>query len=275
MNKQKPWIAVLLSLVFNPLGMLYLARPLLALGYLIMIVVAVFIALQQSNDLVKTTLPFVPSILAAIHGLLIIRNTSSQQRPWYSRWYGLISVTVMFFATVFFIRTFVGQIYSVPSASMVPTVNPGDYIVVNRFGYGQYSSQYLGFLHKDVAQTVTHGDLIVFEWPTNRETTFVMRVVGLPGDRIEYQNRQLFVNGTNATLAAVDQNDSQELVTEKIGDMQYIVANTLGTLPKSFSTVVADDHLFVMGDNRDNANDSRYWGQLPVDHVVGKVISIF
>lgn len=275
MNKQKSWIAVLLSLVFNPLGMLYLARPLLALGYLIMIIVAVFVALQQSNDLVKNTLPFVPSILAAIHGLFIIRNASPQRRPWYSRWYGLISVTVMFSATVLFMRNFVGQIYNVPSAAMVPTVNPGDYIVVNSLGYGEYTRRYLSFLHKDVAQTVTNGDLIAFEWPTNRDTTFMMRVVGLPGDRIEYRNRQLYINDTLVTLSAVDQTSSQQLVTERIGETQYTVANTLGTLTKPFSTVVADDHLFVMGDNRDNANDSRYWGQLPVDHVVGKVISIF
>ena len=160
-----------------------------------------------------------------------------------------------------FIRTFVVQAFKIPSGSMLPTLLIGDHLLVNKFIYGiriPFSGKVLVPL-KDPKS----GDIIVFKFPKDRSIDYIKRVVGVPGDEIELKNKKLFVNG------------------EPISD-PYAHYTTTAVLPGSVSpkdnfgpVTVPDGKYFVMGDNRDNSSDSRFWGFVENNDVLGKAMIIY
>lgn len=152
-------------------------------------------------------------------------------------------------AMIFFAVTF--KSYRIPTVSMIPTVDVGDHVLVNRR-----------------AKDVLRGDLIAFAYPLDPKTTMMKRVVGLPCDTIEIRNKQLFVNGTLATEPYAMHDDKQ-------------VFPNLPHLPEPYRSrdqygpyTVPDGEYFVLGDNRDKSADSRYWGPVPADHVLGRVVLV-
>lgn len=184
---------------------------------------------------------------------------------------------------VWLIRSFLVQPYRVPSGSLEPTVLPGDFIVVNQFAYGfHFPIKNIRLVKLGSPQ---RGDIALFHWPEDPSVVFVKRVVGLPGDHIAYRHKQLFINGKPAdqVLVGPDQNvipdQKPEPVLKKIEHL-FNVTHSIFVKPKQQYSVegtwnVPAGHYFMMGDNRDDSNDSRYWGFVPESHLIGKAMRIW
>jgi len=184
---------------------------------------------------------------------------------------------------VFCLRGFVVELFEVPSGSMLPTIQLGDYFLVNKFIYGVR----LPLFNKEVFAVTKPqaGDIMVFEDPVNPQIDLIKTVVGIPGDHISYINKQLFINGkpvprkyigrtiepNNAPLGytAVDH------YQENINGHWHDIYNTPGIASANFTDlVVPPGEYFMMGDNRDNSDDSRFWGFAPYNTIEGKAYRI-
>jgi len=178
---------------------------------------------------------------------------------------------------VFVLRSFLVEPFQIPSSSMVPTLQVGDYILVNKFTYG---------IRLPVTRTKVldlnepqRGDVMVFFPPQMNDTYYIKRVVGMPGDTVSYRNKRLFVNGAaigREELAIVPGvNARYRLGMEQLGDANHLMQVDDARMPRNFSVVVKPGHYFMMGDNRDNSSDSRVWGQVPEKDIVGKAFAIW
>ncbi len=178
---------------------------------------------------------------------------------------------------VFVLRSFLVEPFQIPSSSMVPTLQVGDYIVVNKYTYGIR----LPVLRTQVLalNEPQRGDVMVFFPPHMNETYFIKRVVGLPGDTVTYRDKQLLVNGRQVeseTLAQIPDGRSRYSVgLEQLGEANHLVQVDDRRPARDFSVVVKPGHYFMMGDNRDNSSDSRIWGQVPEKDIVGKAFAVW
>jgi signal peptidase I len=186
------------------------------------------------------------------------------------------------FLIVLALRSFVVEPFRIPSGSMMPTLLVGDFILVNKFVYG---------IRLPVADTKIidlerpqRGDVVVFRFPEDPSTPFIKRVVGIPGDRISYYNKVLYVNGQPAEQNPVGTyvgNGSGKYMTgasermERIGDADHRVLIQTGMPSLEGQAVIPEGHYFVLGDNRDNSRDSRYWGTVPDELLIGKAFGIW
>jgi signal peptidase I len=164
-----------------------------------------------------------------------------------------------------FVRTWVVQAFKIPTGSMENNLLIGDHLLVNKFIFGP-TPLALGRAVLPV-RLIRRGDIVVFKYPDEPDRDFIKRVIGLPGETIELRNKKVFVNGRPLDESYVHfltppSNDYQEVTS-------YDVRERFGQV-----TVPADQY-FVMGDNRDNSQDSRYWGFLPRGHVKGKALMIY
>ena len=156
-----------------------------------------------------------------------------------------------------FVRTFVVQAFKIPSESMKPTLLVGDHILVNRLNYGfGLEIPLLNRLGREVIHfsTPKRGDVIVFIYPGDRSKDFIKRVIGLPGEKVEIKERKIYIN--------------DRLIEDPWG--VFTKGNPSPILDNYGPETVPPNSLFVMGDNRDNSQDSRYWGFVPLDDVLGK-----
>jgi len=170
-----------------------------------------------------------------------------------------------------FIRTFVVQAFKIPTGSMEQNLLIGDHLLVNKFVFGASLSSLERTLlpMKDIARR----DVIVFKYPEEPERDFIKRVVGLPGDQIEVRRKRVFVNGERLDEPYVHYMDQPPLPEDMAANDVQVSS---GDPRESYGPVtVPPNHYFVMGDNRDNSQDSRYWGFLPRDYVKGKALVIY
>ena len=215
-------------------------------------------------------------------------------QPWWLDWTaGLFPVILI----VFLLRSFVFEPFKIPSGSMIPTLLIGDLILVNKFTYGLK----LPVINTRVTQgnAVERGDVVVFRYPPKPSVDYIKRVVGLPGDEVSYLNKRLTVNGKpvaqtpmtdffdESTMAYFKQFD------EQLGNQKHRIIVD-GSRPgfiagaddfkykqncrysvEGVSCKVPEGHYFMMGDNRDNSLDSRYWGFVPDANVVGKAFFVW
>ncbi len=160
-----------------------------------------------------------------------------------------------------FIRTFVVQAFKIPSGSMLPTLQIGDHLLVSKFLYG-IKMPFTGTLlvpFKKVGQ----GDVVVFRFPKDRSVDYIKRVIGTPGDTVEIRDKKVFVNGKSIV-------DSHAHITSAaILDTKSSPRDNLGPI------LVPEDRIFVMGDNRDNSYDSRFWGFVDQKDVLGKAFILY
>ena len=160
-----------------------------------------------------------------------------------------------------FIRTFVIQAFKIPSGSMKPTLQIGDHILVNKFIYGIK----IPYIRKTIIPVVEpkRGDIVVFIYPLDRTKDFIKRVIGVSGDVIEVKNKKVFLNGS-------PYNDTHGVHTDKL-------VLPLSIQPRdNFGPVkVPEESIFVMGDNRDQSYDSRFWGFVKLRDVMGKAFIIY
>ncbi|MEE4660022.1 MAG: signal peptidase I [Halieaceae bacterium] len=178
---------------------------------------------------------------------------------------------------VFFLRSFLVEPFQIPSASMVPTLQVGDYILVNKFTYG-IRLPVLRTKVMDLNQP-QRGDVMVFFPPHKNDTYYIKRVVGLPGDTVRYIDKKLYINGELMPQELLAQlppaRPRYRLAAEQLGDVVHTVQTDLARPQDNFSATVQPGHYLMMGDNRDNSSDSRDWGQVPERDIVGKAFAIW
>lgn len=183
---------------------------------------------------------------------------------------------------VLIIRSFLVEPFRIPSSSMMPTLLDGDFILVNKFTYGIR----LPVINDKVIEIgdPKHGDVMVFRFPEDPSQDYIKRVVGLPGDQIDYRDKQLYVN--NEAIAQLPlglytgpgEGGGRNLrVAEEalLGADHKILLNPARRDLNRGPWTVPEGHYFVLGDNRDNSRDSRFWGFVPDDHLVGRAFLVW
>jgi len=221
-------------------------------------------------------------------------RTRLLMQPWWLDWTaGLFPVIIV----VFLLRSFLFEPFKIPSGSMIPTLEVGDLILVNKFHYGIR----LPVLNTKLIpnKDPQRGDVMVFHYPVDPRIDYIKRVVGLPGDTVSYGNHQLRINGQLVvTTPQGDGYDDDRMrymdqFAEKLGAVEHRIQHEKGP-GQSFRPItvfpyreacsysaegvtckVPAGHYFVMGDNRDNSQDSRYWGFVPDENLVGRAFLIW
>lgn len=216
-------------------------------------------------------------------------------QPWWLDWTaGLFPVIIV----VFLLRSFLFEPFKIPSGSMIPTLEVGDLILVNKYHYGIR----LPVLNTKVVANndPQRGDVVVFHYPPDPRIDYIKRVVGLPGDEISYGNHQLKINGQliphtpDGDGYDEDRMRYMNQLREKLGEVEHRIQHEKGPGQMVFGPItvfphreacsysaegvtckVPAGHYFVMGDNRDNSQDSRYWGFVPDENLVGKAFFIW
>lgn len=184
---------------------------------------------------------------------------------------------------VFLLRSFLVEPFRIPSGSMIPTLLTGDFILVNKFSYGIR----LPILNTKIVNIgePKRGDVMVFRYPEDPSTDYIKRVIGLPGDHIVYRDKTLFINGVEAKQRPIGPYTDfptgiplpSRLEVEALDGREHnlvIHPGFFGRLERGEWTVPQGSY-FVMGDNRDNSNDSRAWGFVPEENLVGKAFMIW
>ena len=182
---------------------------------------------------------------------------------------------------VFFIRSFVAEPFKIPSGSMMPTLLAGDFILVSKFSYG-IRVPILNYTMIEVDKP-KRGDVFVFHYPPKPSIDYIKRVVGLPGDVIEYKSKTLYINNKKIEQTFVDKypyvmNEIHHIEAkefrEALGNVNHSIL--IHDLPgENFKFEVPQGHYLAFGDNRDNSADSRVWGFVPEHNLVGRAFFIW
>ncbi|HEY9050569.1 MAG TPA: signal peptidase I [Gammaproteobacteria bacterium] len=179
---------------------------------------------------------------------------------------------------VFLLRGFLVEPFRIPTGSMIPSLYIGDFILVNKFAYGIR----LPVLNSKIIdiEDPQRGDVVVFRYPRDPSVDYIKRVIGLPGDHVAYYNKVLYVNGKPIKRKFVSQyaGPGEEHANEYIEDLeglQHAMLLTPGKSGLDAEYIVPEGHYFMMGDNRDNSNDSRYWGVVADKYLVGRAFMIW
>lgn len=186
------------------------------------------------------------------------------------------------FLIVLILRSFIIEPFRIPSGSMMPTLLIGDFILVNKYDYGLR----LPVIHTKLFENKTpqRGDIVVFRYPENPSIPYIKRVIGLPGDQITYYNRMLYVNKTPVKQEFTDiyygqgagkTMDGAQLKKEQLGDVEHDILIDVNRFSIDDQVVVPEGHYYVMGDNRDNSKDSRFWGVVPDENLMGRAFMIW
>ena len=183
---------------------------------------------------------------------------------------------------VLLLRSFLVEPFRIPSNSMMPTLLTGDFILVNKFSYGirlpVLNSKIISMSEPE------RGDVVVFRYPKDPSVDYIKRVVGLPGDKVGYYNKIVYINGEPAGQvpagvyigvgSGISMSGASER-QEQLGDALHDILVMPRTPGLEGEYLVGEDEYFVMGDNRDNSNDSRYWGAVPESNLVGKAFRVW
>jgi len=202
---------------------------------------------------------------------------SQSNKPLWREWLESLIVIALIAIVV---RSFIVAPFKIPSSSMVPTLEVGDYLFVLRYTYGFR----IPFTDIQLAPSEAHrGDVAVFDYPEDRSKDYIKRIIGLPGDEIRYEENKLFVNGKEMPLKEIGPRsyfladgsiDISTIFEEDLPEVKHQV------LRKEFSIrdgawKVPAGHYFVLGDNRNNSRDSRFWGFVPQGYLVGKAAIVW
>lgn len=204
---------------------------------------------------------------------------SRAAEPWYVEYARSFFPVLLI---VLILRSFIAEPFRIPSGSMLPTLEIGDFILVNKFTYG-------------IRLPITHtkiiplgepktGDVVVFRFPNDPKVDFIKRLVGVPGDTIAWNNKELTVNGVPVARQEIgpyearDQNGEVHptlRLNETLGTVNHDILILPGTAGRVGEVVVPEGYYFVMGDNRDMSNDGRMWGLVPEENLVGKAMLVW
>ncbi len=208
---------------------------------------------------------------------------TQKRKSFYKEWIEPFLIAAI---VALFIRQFVVEAFKIPSGSMIPTLTIGDHLLVNKFIYGPripFTDTRI-FTWKEPKR----GDIIVFKYPENESKNFIKRVIGLPGDKIEIKNGILFINDQPVKTteeerfkggeqgASSPYYQKPELLEEQLGTVEHQIQYLHNQAGYNYGPIlVPKDSVFVMGDNRDNSQDSRVWGFVRYNKILGKALIIY
>jgi len=248
--------------------------------------------LQEADD--KRRAELQSKGIARVDGDIAQATETILAQPWWLDWTaGLFPVII----SVFFLRSFIVEPFKIPSGSMIPTLLVGDLILVNKFHYGLR----LPVLNTKITEgeKPQRGDVMVFRYPPKPSLDYIKRVVGVPGDTVAYLNKRLTINGQAVPTESVPEFFDEDAMRyfkqyeEKLGSQTHRLLNDeqrpafvpgVDKFPgyencdytvEGVTCKVPEGHYFMMGDNRDNSMDSRYWGFVPEKNIVGKAFFVW
>lgn len=291
--------AFIVLLIFGPMiGMFYLGRGRLGLTYLALDIIALAALIFLPQALLagmKITaawgvLGLVLRLIGLIHATLIAkRNSIGVPNSWFARWYMLLLFLILPIAVAISLKSFVLQAFNIPAASMLPTLRVGDHIFVSKFSYGYSRYSLPGSLPlidgRILATPPKRGDIAVFRLPSDPRTDYIKRVIGLPGDEVQLREGRPYLNGQiiprkqRETITVRNQFGRPTQVPVFIETLPngraypIIEFSDDGPLDNTGTYTVPPGHYFMMGDNRDNSQDSRVLhevGYIPAENFVGK-----
>lgn len=202
-----------------------------------------------------------------------------------------VKSTVLMIVLIFSFRSMCFEPFRIPSGSMIPTLNIGDFILVNKFAYGfklPFSDMYSDPIYLTNFESPKRFDVIVFKYPEDPSLNYIKRVIGLPGDEVELINKQVYINGkiisaipdnSPVTKEFADSFSGEKVNFYKIQEQSHQFSIQTTGLETRKDTIdkfkVPAKKYFVMGDNRDFSADSRYWGFVPEENVKGKALFVW
>jgi len=246
--------------------------------------------------------PFILFVLMVLTGILYaldvfkfrkLRSPNDKEPAWVEWGASFFPVILI----VFVLRSFLFEPFKIPSGSMLPTLQVGDFILVNKYTYGIR----LPVINKKIISIndPQRGDVMVFRYPEDPSLDYIKRVIGLPGDTVAYQNKRLTINGEAVEMDKVgdyfhpERLFYSEQYLARMGNVEHSVLNDTDTpafIPDASQFPYRENctynatgvickvpagHYFMMGDNRDNSKDSRFWGFVPEENIVGKAVFIW
>ncbi len=167
---------------------------------------------------------------------------------------------------IFVLRTFIYEPYQIPSGSMIPGLKVGDFILVNKHSYGLKVNRIGGTF--GLSADPEYGDVVVFI-PPHVNVPYIKRLIGKPGDTIGYLNKKIYINGKAIKQELISTTENETFLKETIGNSKQIIRIVGGSSSYPEEFIVPANHYFVMGDNRDNSSDSRFWGFVPRENFMG------
>ena len=250
-------------------------------------------AALESNDL-KRREDLGKMGISQVDGNIAEAKVRLLMQPWWLDWTaGLFPVII----AVFFLRSFLFEPFKIPSGSMIPTLLVGDLILVNKFTYGLR----LPVINTKITEgnKPQRGDVMVFRYPPKPSLDYIKRVVGVPGDTVAYLNKRLTINGQAVATTTVPEFFDEDAMRyfkqfeETLGNKKHRLLNDddrpafvpgadnfagrggCSYTVEGVTCKVPEGHYFMMGDNRDNSLDSRYWGFVPERNIVGKAFFVW
>jgi signal peptidase I len=206
----------------------------------------------------------------------------------------IATIALIIFAILVFRSSFF-EPFKIPSGSMIPTLLVGDFILVNKFSYGfkvPFSDWYTDPVYISQPSKPKRGDIIVFKYPVDPSLNYIKRVVAIPGDKIKVTDKIIYLNDQPISESDVPSEDLMKELTDQNADLASYGLRVLSTkngdtthliqqisppteLSNTEELIVPDNHYFVMGDNRDNSQDSRKWGFVPFENIKGKAFLVW
>ena len=301
--KPKGWIAVILGLILQPFVFLYVNRLKMFFWYLLFIFIVYIVdsniqaAVDDSSWYKDLYLASLFTLICPVHAFLITRKYSTDKhRAWFASWWATTMVFIGVFISLFLIRTFIIEPYTISASSMAPTFNVGEQIWVSKLGFGNYRFRGVQVVRTEFSAQVNRGDVVVFQYPRNEQSEWIKRVMALEGDEIMYRDKTVYIKkacGESsddcgkfqplATTRVSSYGEGSSILTEVYGDREYLLTinDEQGDFYVSYFQqpahkvahwTVPKGHYFVLGDSRDNSSDSRYWGFVPQQNLIGKVV---
>lgn len=270
--KPKAWVAVVLGFVFPPFAFLYVNRTRLALLSLV-----AFVCVSVADIRFETFFGIALCLASAVYACRIARRFGAPiVQPWYSTGWGMAGMVSPVILSVILVRIFVVEPFFVPSSSMSPAIRKDSYVAVSKLGFGLRVAYgiTLGSTKSVAPELMERGEVYLFHPPSSDEP-YMKRLMALPGDTIVFTDEGVSINGKALPRWPLYDFGRARVYEERLGGISYRVTSGAVPVAGAGKYVVPDDSYFFVGDWRDRSIDSRYWGAVSGDRIIGKVVHTF
>lgn len=262
----------LLALLVPAVAFLYLSRLRLASTYLFVGLLIVVYSYTVGNDTLATIIAPLVSLVAIVNAVIFAKTQDETKKPYFfNKWWGALSIVGVLYLSIFFFRAFIFEPFVVPSNSMSPNINGGNYVLVKKLGYGTYGSFGLNLANFEKPRIKPNaGEVFALNSPFS-DVIYLKRIIGVPGDEIVLSGSKLYINDQ-----LVSKPVEPPIFVENLGLQQYQISYAgKPNRYSQFTISVPDGYYFVLGDNRNNSIDSREWGLISQGDLIGKVVHIW